>query len=123
MPRFARACGTSATSRRNRSSGSRRCSSPGAHQVHENVLERALFGAQVLEVDAELVELSQQARDAGAVRLRVEGVDEIVAVGGQLELPPRELRGHAFERVLQMQSELLAAELAHENALLFHQHD
>src|SRR4051812_40261666 len=106
MPRSARACETSATSRRSRSSGSRKCSSPGAHQTHEDFLERALLGAQILEVDAELAELPQEPGNPGAVRLRVEGVDEIVAVGGQLQLPTCKLRRDALERVLQMQGEL-----------------
>ena len=43
----------------------------------------------------------QEARDAGAVGLRVEGVDEIVAVRGELQLPACQLRRDALERVLQ----------------------
>src|SRR4029079_16567741 len=96
---------------------------PLSAQVSEDLFERALFGAQVLEVDAELAELPQQPGDAGAVGLRVEGVDEVIAIGGQRELAARELRRYLLERVLQMQRELLAAELAHQHALLFDQHD
>src|SRR4249919_123333 len=91
------------------------------HQADEDVLERGLARMQVLEVDALLVEPAQQRRDAGLLGLRVEGVDERVAIVGQRQRQVREAIGNAFERHLQLDRQLLAAQLAHQPALVFDQ--
>src|SRR5690606_28243159 len=92
-------------------------------QADEDLFQRALARLEVLEVDPELIQLPQETRNARRLVLRVEGVDQRRAVARQLELAMRELRRNALERMLQMQSELLAAELAHQRLLVLHEND
>src|SRR4030095_2402238 len=106
-----RACAPSARSRRSRSRGWHGCSSFGSHQADEDFLQRALTGVQVLEDDAELVELAQEPGDAARLELRVARVDQVVAIRAQLEMRARERRRNGRERALQVQRELPAAEL------------
>src|SRR5688500_12547868 len=83
------ACGTCAPFRSGRSRGSRGSSCARlpvlADQADEDVLQRTLAGVQVLEVDAVLREAAQQRGDAGFLRLHVEGIDQRMAVFGQLQ--------------------------------------
>ena len=51
------------------------------HQIDEDVLERALRGGEVLEGDAGRAEVLQQRGDAGALGLRVVGIDQLAAIG------------------------------------------
>src|SRR5262245_29435892 len=70
---------TFATSRTCRLHESRGCSWP-AHQADEDLLERALARLQVLEVDAQLGQLTKQAGDGRAVITRVERIDQSMMV-------------------------------------------
>src|SRR5262245_39669290 len=96
------ACGTCAPSRSGRSRGLRGSSWPPPHQADEDVLERALARSQILEVDAELAELAQEAGDPGLLALDVERVGQGLAAGRQLERVSGERLGEAAQRRLQL---------------------
>jgi hypothetical protein len=83
------------------------------HQADEDVLERTLAGAQVLEADA-LGEVLQQCCDAGALGLGVVGVDELVALSLQRQVVARERRSAPASGSCSGESQLLLAELAHQ---------
>ena len=61
-----------------------------AHEVDEDVLERALAGVEVLERNAEISHTPKQRRNARSFRFPVEHIDEVVAVvraGAEADLP------------------------------------
>src|SRR4029077_19098141 len=95
-----------------RSRGWRRGSSLLPDQTNEDVFERALRRLQIPEADAGAVEILQQRRDAGRLARRVVGVDEAQAGGGEREIVRRQFVGYRGEPLLQVQRELLPAELA-----------
>jgi hypothetical protein len=78
---------------------------------------------QVLELYAARLQAAQQFGDAGVVRLRVEGIDDLGAIGRQFQLVGVQSRRHRRQRLLQGQRQLLFAELAHQRALVFDQDD
>src|SRR5687768_10939914 len=55
----------------------------GMDKIHEDLLQRALAGMQILEVDAQLAQALQQRGDSGFLGLRVEGIDQRMAFVGQ----------------------------------------
>ena len=67
------------------------------HQVDEDVLERALRGVEIAEADAGAAEVGEQGRDAGALTLRVVGVDELAAAVGEREAVGRQLGRHGIQ--------------------------
>src|SRR5882757_9206207 len=80
--------------RRNRSREWRGRSSAGTHEADENILQRAFARLQVLDGDAVLAQFPQQRRDAGTLSLRIERVDNFIAVAAQLEACIGQLRGN-----------------------------
>src|SRR6185312_16042802 len=55
------------------------------HEFHEDLLQRVLVRAQVLEADAGRGQVTQQRGDAGALTLRVVGVGELVALAVEFQ--------------------------------------
>ncbi len=78
------------------------------------------MGFQVLDRDRQLAHLVQEQRDAD-IAAAVEGALERQTLILELQAPGRELGGNLRERRLQMQGELLLAELAHQRRLLLDQ--
>ena len=64
---------------------------------------------------------ASSARDAGALGLRVVGVDQLAPAIGEREVERRQRLGDRVERLRQLQRELLLAELAHQLGLLLDQ--
>ena len=93
------------------------------HQADEDVLERALRRLQVAEPDVGAGEVVEQRGDAGALALGVVGVDQLLAARRQRELVAREVVRDRVERVVQLQRELLLAELVHQLGLALDQDD
>src|SRR4030095_8624701 len=110
---FAAACARCATSQSCKSHGWHKGSWPCPHEIHENFLQGAFSGLEVLEVDPEFTELFQQESDPRPFALRIEGVDQFISISGQLERVGGEFIGNAFELVLQVQNQLPLAELLH----------
>ena len=73
-----------------------------AHQAHEDVLERALPGVQVLEADAEIAQALEQGRNALALLVGVEGVFQLAAAGLQRQAPVAQLRRDRGQRLQQV---------------------
>src|SRR5438105_4200818 len=73
---------------------------------------------QVLEIDAELAEAPEESGDPGLGSVRVECEEQCAPLVRQLERVRGELPGYLCERPLQLQGELLLAELAHECGLV-----
>src|SRR5437762_11518217 len=73
---------------------------------------------QVLEIDVELAEAPEESGDPGLGSVRVEGEEQCAPLVRQLERVRGELPGYLCERPLQLQGELLLAELAHECGLV-----
>src|SRR6185369_15389571 len=84
------------------------------HQADEDVLERALCRLEILEANAGVVELLQQPREPRAVTVGIVGIRELAAVGRALERVARQRSGNLGQRLLQLQRQLFAAELAHQ---------
>src|SRR4051794_3231117 len=82
---FAAACAPCATSRIYKSRRPPAGSSSLAHQIDEDVLQRALAGFKVAEADAGFAQILKQSRNTGALALRVVVVDESAAVRCQGE--------------------------------------
>src|SRR3546814_13528101 len=74
---------------------------PAVHEADEDLLQRTLAGIEVLEVDAVRGQPAQQVGDAGFLGLGVEGVDQRLAIVGQLERPREIGRVSCRERVCQ----------------------
>src|SRR5215469_729896 len=110
-------CGTCAPSRNDRSPGSRARSCALSHQVDKNVLQRALAGVQILDVDVELAQPPQQSRNARLAPVRIEGEYHGMSGIRQLERVLAESCRDGAERLLQVQNELALAQLAHEQGL------
>ncbi len=92
------------------------------HQADEDVLQRALAGLQVLEVDARLAEPAQQRRRCrcarpGRRRCRPARCRRPTAPADQ----SASAAGMACQRALQVQGQLLLAELLHQRGLLLDQ--
>src|SRR5687768_18183982 len=83
-------------------------------EADEDVLERAFAAAQVLEADAEVAHPGQQGRDAVALGIGVERIDELVPVAGDLEVPVRQSAWNAVEAFVEGQGQLPLAELLHQ---------
>src|ERR1700690_1504263 len=73
-----------------------------AHQTHEDVLEGALMGFEILDRERQLAHLMQEQRDAG-IAAAVEGAVERQTLILELQAPRGELGGYLRERRLQMQ--------------------
>src|SRR6185437_8082226 len=108
-------CGPSRTCR---SRGWHERSSVAPHQVDEDVFERRLRGVDVLETDAGRAELVEQRGDAGALAAGIVGVDQLSSVLAERQMVRGERGWHGVERLLQLQRELLLAELAHQLGLV-----
>src|SRR6476660_1359829 len=106
-------CETSAPFRSGKWPGRRRCSSV-AHEADEDVFERGLLGVEVLELDAQFIEPAQQAGNSGFTGLRVEGINQLITAGAEIERIAVEAVGHLVERRLQFKRQLLLAEFAHQ---------
>src|SRR5205823_630586 len=87
-------------------------------QTDKNVFERALSRLKVPEADAAAVEVLQQRRDAGALALRVVGIDKVHTTGAQRQTVCSQIIRDCFKPLLQVQDQLLPAELAHQGRLL-----
>ena len=70
-----------------------------------------------------LGQITQQFGDAGVLVLGVEGEHQGMALIGQLQTIARQLGRHAGQRLLQVQGQLLLAQLVHQHLLVFHQND
>src|SRR5690242_11658914 len=114
----ASAYGKFAPSRNGRSRASRGYSCARAHQADEDILERAFARMEVLDVDVELGEPLEERRNAALATMGVVGHDQRMPIVGQLERVTAERCRQRGERLLQLQSELLLTELAHETSLL-----
>ena len=96
---------------------------PVAHQADEDIFERTLPRLQVAEADVGFAEVAQQSGDPGALGLRVIGEHQVGAVGRQHHRVPCERGRHGIQPLLQMQDQLLLAELAHQLGLVLDQND
>src|SRR4029077_16581893 len=117
-PRSATACAASAPSRICKSRESPEGSFSLPHQIDEDVLERALRGLQILESDAGVVQVLQQSGDAGPLALAIVSVDELVTVGHERKVMAGKLGRKGIELLMQLQGQLLLAELVHELGLV-----
>ena len=61
---------------------------------------------QVTEPDAALAEIAEQGRDAGALGLRVIGVDEFGPIGRKRNIVPGKLGRNRFDPVVEVKSQL-----------------
>src|SRR5262249_28843885 len=118
----AKRCSAAASAR---SAPSRICKSPllpagslRPHQIDENILERALRGIEVLEPDAGAGKISEESGDARPWALRVVGVDQLAAAIGERQMVAVEFGRNGSDRVMELQCELLLAELVHQLALV-----
>ena len=80
-------------------------------QVDEDVLQARLGGVEILEPDAELGELAQQRRDAGAFGLGIESVAQAMSLILERDMPFVELGGDDGERIDQREDHFALAEL------------
>ena len=78
---------------------------------------------QVAESDTCEIEVLEQAGDAGALALRVVGVDDLAAAGRKRQSMRSKGLRYGIEPFLQVERQLLLAELAHELGLLLDQDD
>ena len=92
-------------------------------QADENVLQRALCRVQIPKPDAGGLQRVEQRGDAGALALGVVGVGQLLAVGGEGEMVGVERRRDGVDGLVQLQRQLLAAELAHQFDLVLDQDD
>src|ERR1700685_4044790 len=109
----------SAPSRNDRSPGSRVRSCTCAYQADEDILERALAGMQILDFYVQFAQTLEQRWDTAFLAVGVKGQHQRVALVGQFQREASERCGHLRQRLLQLQWQLLLAELAHESAFLF----
>src|SRR5262249_53285803 len=93
------------------------------HQGNEDVLQRALLGVEVFEIDVEFVQPAQQAGDAGFGSLRVKRIDKLMAIAGEFEMIAVQAIGHFVERRLQFERQLLLAELLHQGLLFLDENE
>src|ERR1700722_3611129 len=85
-----------------------------ADQADEDIFQRALVRVQVLVAHPQVAHSPKQGGNAGTLSVDVETVFQLVAVSRQLQPPvpqPGRDLGHAL---LQLQRELLLAELFHQ---------
>ena len=80
-------------------------------------------GLQVAEPDAGAVEIAQQRGDAGALALGVVGEDQLLPPSASVSGCAASVGRHRVELLLQMQDQLLLAELAHQLGLVLDQDD
>ena len=78
---------------------------------------------QVLELDAVIGEVFQQRNDAARFILRVVGVGQFAAIGGQVEPVSAQAGRYLPDLVFQLQREFLLAELAHQFGFFLDQND
>src|SRR5204863_8650812 len=119
----ASACAGCAPSRTCRSHGWRERSLVLPQQADEDIFQRALRRLQILEPDSCLVQIVEQRGDAGALALRVVRVDQLAAVAGKPQMMAGKLGGYRVQRIVQLQSQLLPTELAHQLGLVLDQYD
>ena len=72
-------------------------------QADKNILERALFGVEILERDTNVAQPPQQRRNARRLGLAVELIDELMPLAAQRQIPLRKLRGQRIERFGQIE--------------------
>src|SRR5262249_41710318 len=112
-----------APSRRGRWPVWRKGSSTIPQEPDEDLLERALVGVEVLELDPRLGDILEKLGDAGVISLGVIGEDELAAAIGDIEAVGAEPRGYGPDRLGELERELLLAELAHELVLVLDQNE
>ena len=78
---------------------------------------------QVAESDTREIEILEQGGDAGALALRVVGVDDFATAGGKRQSMRRKGLRYRLEPFLQVKRQLFLAELAHELGLVLDQND
>src|SRR5262249_28457850 len=122
-PRSATECAASAPSRICKSRGSPEGSFSLPHQINEDVLKRALRGLQVLEPYPGMGQVLQQTGDAGALALAIVGVDELVTIRHEHQIMACKLGRKRIELLMQLQGQLLLAELVHELDLVLDEND
>src|SRR5262245_19678312 len=93
------------------------------HQADEDLLQRALRRVEVAEADVGQVEVVEQRGDASALALGVVGVDELAAAGRERQIVPRQRGRDRRKLLLQLQRELLLAELAHQLGFVLDEDD
>src|SRR3984893_13782609 len=120
---FAAGSAQCATSRTGRSPEPPENSSSLPHQPDEDVFERAFGRVQVAEPDSRAAEIGEQRRNSAALALAVIGVDQFAAVGRQGQMVSGKRRRNGIEPCVQMQRQLLLAELAHQLGLALNQND
>src|SRR6202000_3094669 len=81
-----------------------------------------LVGLQILDVDGQLAQALEQQGDVDAVGA-VRRIDQVPAIGLELQGPGLQFRRNPLQRRLQMQRQLFLAELFHEFGLVFNQHE
>ena len=69
---------------------------------------------EIGESDPEIAHLAEQRRDAGALVIRVERIDQLMAFIGQFEIPFGEPLWHRVHRIGEFQRQLPLAEFAHD---------
>src|SRR3984885_11564086 len=107
-------CARSATFRTRKSRARRRCSWLVPQQADENILQRALRRVQIPKPDTGGLQRIEQRGDAGAFAPGVVGVDQLLAVGAERQMEGFKRRGDRVDGLVQLQRQLLAAELAHQ---------
>ena len=75
-------------------------------------------GVEVLEHDAGAGKVGEEAGDAGPRTLCVVGIDQLAAAIGERQMMAVELGRNDGERVMQLEGELLLAELVHQLVLV-----
>src|SRR5262249_671662 len=120
---FAAACARCAPSRTCRSRRPRAGSSLLPHQMDEDVLERVLRGLDIAEPDAGPTEVLRDRGDAGAPAPGFIAVGEVASVGRERKAGAGELVRNGSQWLLQMQREVLLAELSHQLGLVLDQDD
>src|SRR5215831_218379 len=117
-------CAACVPSRQGRSPTPRGSSSLLPHQIDENVLERALRRLQIGKSNPRAGKVVEQSGDAG--RRSAAGiviVGQLAAVCAERKVMLCECGWDCGQRLLQLQDELLLAELAHQFGLVLDQDD
>src|SRR5262249_59221093 len=83
------------------------------HQADKDFLQRALRRVEVAEPDVRQVEVVEQRGDAGALALGVVRIHELATVARDRQVMALERGRDLRELLLQLEGELLPAELAH----------
>src|SRR5215472_12699760 len=85
-----------------------------AHQAQENILEGALSGVEVLELDSKLAQALQQHGNLRMLLIGAVGVFQFVSRAVERQAPVLQFAWNCHERLWQNQRELLLTELFHQ---------